>query len=173
MKLKIVILLFAIGLLASPIHAQEDSTIGFSMIGLSLKSSGICLRAGGVYERLGAELYWKTDANTEGNDIMNMDGKPHRFSLMGGLVYRPTNRLLLAADVGYGSVGTYRVEATHTHYGVEGMTKGLEVGASVTLTLVIWAFSVGYSIIPFRNAFDQSYSEFTLCVGIAFGDVFD
>jgi len=160
-----IILLFGL-LFSVPMQAQYLRS-GYLLGGMGIKSEGLAIRAGYIHRHIGGEVYVMTDMN-KSKDILKMEGKTHRFSIMGGLTYQPYGIVLLTANAGYGSTGIYRVEATQTKYGVEGLKAGLEVGASVTLMFdggfSIWA---GYSIMPSSNGLMESYRELTAGLGFA------
>lgn len=166
MKAKPLIILFFALLFTVPMQAQYLRK-GYLLGGMGLKSQGLAIRAGYIYHHIGGEVYVMTDTN-KSKDLSKMEGKPHAFSIMGGLTYQPVGILLLTANVGYGSMGTYRVEATQTKYGVEGLKAGLEAGASATVMfdggLSIWA---GYTIMPNANSFVESFRELVLGLGFA------
>ena len=138
------------------------------MAGMGRKSQGLLFRVGYLHKQFGGEVFVMTDVNRS-RDITKMEGKNHRFSIMGGFTYQPANVLLLTANVGYGSTGTYRVEATQTYYGVEGLKAGLETGVSISFMFDggLSAF-LGYTLKPDFNSFNQSFHELIFGLGLAF-----
>jgi len=117
------ILLFALGI-ALPMKAQSL----YGAIGFSSQSTAIRL---GYTETIGGEIYIKSDNNRLFKGIPDMDGRRHRFSLMGGVNYNFADLMLFTVNAGYGSTATYRVAASGDQYGVENLARGFEAGLVV------------------------------------------
>ena len=74
-----------------------------------------------------------------------MDGRRHRFSLMGGVNYNFADLLLITANAGYGSTAKYRVSANGEEYGVENLARGFEAGLVVDFFVGNFMFFGGWS----------------------------
>lgn len=173
MKSKTLIVILFMLLFALPAQAQRyynnEYNKFYILVGGGLKTNSACFRVGLMQEKLGGELYLKKDLNLNKKDFMEMDGKAYHFSLMGGVTYAPAKIVMLTLNAGYGSTGTYRVDATETNYGVEGLRSGLELGLCVTIAFP-GGFSVfgGYSLIPASTFKNSPGKEVAFGMGFTF-----
>ena len=163
MKIKsLIILLFAIGL-AMPLKAQEDKLY----LGMGFSKQAGAVRAGMIFDGFGGGVYVKSDWSRPFKAMSAMEGRRHRFSVMGELTYELWEFLQLTANAGYGSLGTYRVSATQDSYGVQGLVRGFEaggiIGAYVGDALFLY---VGWSRIFAKTTVKTS--EFNIGFGFAF-----
>ena len=166
-KKAFLLLLFSMMFSMPAAHAMEDLRTCYFGLGVGFHDS-FSLRAGFFREHLGFEVYAKSDFSRLTKKVEELDGKKHRFSVMGGITYQPWYFIFLTAHVGYGSAGIYQVDATQTQFGAIELKKGLEVGACVSICfgdgLMLFG---GCSLIPERTNV-MPFSEFTVGVGFAF-----
>ena len=163
MKLKhlIILMLFAIGV-AMPLKAQDP----FVYAGLGFSKQALSLRLGYNPELFGGEIHIKSDRNRLFKDIAGMDGRRHRFSLMGGANLNVYNLLVLTANAGYGSAGTYLSSALGDSYGVDpaDFHRGFEAGVALDIAIGHLSVFGGWSRI-----FDSRpgvFSEWTFGIGL-------
>lgn len=139
----------------------------YTSLGIS-PNDAFSLRFGIVKNKLGGEIYAKSDIQRLRKDISKLDGKVYRMSIMGGLTYRPVEFLLLTANAGYGTSGIYRVDATQTAYGAEDLKKGFEAGLGLHVNFGRgFALYAGWSFYPIGQN-DKAKNEYTVGIGFVF-----
>ena len=139
----------------------------YTSLGISPKDA-FSLHFGMVKNKLGGEIYAKSDLQRLKKDIGKLDGKAYRMSIMGGITYRPIEFLLLTANAGYGASGIYKVDATQTTYGAEDLKEGVEAGLGVHVN-----FGRGFMLYGGMSFFpiglsDSVTNEYTVGVGFVF-----
>lgn len=154
----LLVMLLAIGF-ALPMKAQDYLYIG---MGFSRQSGAV--RLGLIGDTFGAEVHVKSDFNRIFKSVSNMDGRRHRFSIMGGVTYNFVDFIHFTANAGYGSMGTYRVLPAQGSYGAEGLIKGFEAGGVIDVFLGdVTSLFVGWSKI--FGSSNGKFSEFTFGLG--------
>ena len=158
MKRWLVVFVIAIGIVAfpRPLKAQWYSDSGLSYyLGIGMCSPEekstppqiYNIRFGMGGELLSGGLNFKSDLNRVIGSVSEIEGKAYRMSLHGEFNCKCLRYLILTLSGGYGSVGTYCTDLTHTVYGVEDVRSGLEFGVGMALYLVPPYFGVSYEFV--------------------------
>ena len=164
MKIRHVVFMLLAFMIACPVQAQDWDLYGTLGYTPSVKAGNV--RIGVMKNHLGGEVYLKSDLNRL-KSMDQIDGKPYRLSVMGGLSYRPINTFMLTVNAGYGASGTYMVDALHTSYGAVDIKKGVEAGLS--LNYIMFNYIILYGGMTFHPIGNEnSISEMSLGIGLMF-----
>lgn len=159
------LILFALAF-ALPVRAGGGLDY-YTSVGIS-PNDALSLRFGIMKNKLGGEIYVKSDYNRLYKDISKLDGKPYRLSFMGGFTYQPIYNIMLTLNAGYGAKGTYCVDATQTVYGAEYLVTGLEVGLGIHINFGRgFMLYGGYSVLPVETG-KIEHKEYTIGLGYYF-----
>lgn len=164
MKTKHIILMLFACMMALPMQAQWKC---YTNVGIS-PSRALSLRVGALRNDFGGELYVKSDINRVNKEMVPLNGSVYRLALMGGISYRLISNFMVTANVGYGAMGNYKVDATETHYGAENLIAGIEAGAGFNL-IVGDGFMLygGWSFLPIGGN-SEYHNEYTVGLGYMF-----